>query len=176
MENASLKRVLFRTHKRDFIITTCMMTIWMVFFLLTPLYFLRQLTLYTGPSNKYSLGVGVVLALGMAVSDSLRSITAHQYWQLAQNLGTRVRGTIYAVVYRKAIELRDLSGYTVGELSNLCANDGQRFYDACSDSFFLYASVIMTIVVMITTSLMIGPFALVGCGVYLMFIPLQVRG
>ena len=36
--------------------------------------------------------------------------------------------TLIGVVYHKAIQLRDLSGYTVGELVNLSSNDGQRMF------------------------------------------------
>jgi len=50
------------------------------------------------------------------------------------------------LVYEKAIKLRDLSGYTVGELVNICSNDGQRLFGQCkfaipvSDQCFLDAS------------------------------------
>lgn len=167
--------MLLRVFRRQIFTTALTMSIWLIFFLLTPLYFLRELTQYTQPNSDRTLGFGIFLALGMIVSDSLRSIFAHQYWQKAQGLGSDMRTLMYAVVYRKAIELRDLSGYSVGELSNLCSNDGQRFYDACTNVMFMYSTIIMVVVVIVATTLMVGYFALLGCGVYLLFIPLQVR-
>ena len=143
------------------------MFIWLIFFLLTPLFFLRQLTEFASPQSDKPLSYGIFLAFGMMCSDTCRSVLAHQYWHSGSKLGSNLRSLMYSVVYRKAIELRDLSGYTVGELTNLCSNDGQRFYDACTDSFFIYSSFLMTIVVVITSSIMIGPYALVGCAVYL---------
>ena len=34
------------------------------------------------------------------------------------------------MVYEKALSLRDLGKYTVGELVNICSNDSQRVFDS----------------------------------------------
>ena len=150
------------------------MTIWLAFFLLTPIFFLRELVDYTSGDSDRTLGYGIFLGLGMMISEALRSAFAHQYWMFATTIGTNLRTLMYAVVYRKAIELRDLGGYSVGELSNLCSNDGQRFYDASTMVFFIYTSFVMTVVVVVASALFVGPFAVLGCGIYILFIPLQV--
>lgn len=166
--------MILRVYRRDLFWTAFLMTIWVGFFLLTPLFFLRELVNFTSGFSDRSVGYGIFLALGMAGSEAMRSAFAHQYWMFATTVGTNLRSLMYAVVYRKAIELRDLSGYSVGELSNLCSNDGQRFYDAATFAFFIYTSAIMTIVVVVTSALFIGPYAILGCGIYILFLPLQV--
>ena len=45
-----------------------------------------------------------------------------------------------ALVFKKAIKLRDLSGYSVGELINICSNDGQRLYGMSRALFVLKPS------------------------------------
>lgn len=171
----SVQRVILRIYRREIINTAIIMTIWVAFFILTPLYFLRELINFVGYDAEYNvIGFGIFLALGMMASEAARSGFAHMYWMSASTLGCNLRTLMYAVVYRKAVELRDLSGYTVGELSNLCSNDGQRFFDAATFALFIYTSSIMTIVVVISTALLVGPYAILGCGVYILFLPLQV--
>jgi len=42
--------------------------------------------------------------------------------------------------YTKALRLRDLSGYSIGELVNICSNDGQRIFDAGMYFPFVYVA------------------------------------
>eukprot|EP00045_Choanoeca_perplexa_P015068 m.182226 g.182226 ORF g.182226 m.182226 type:complete len:1453 (+) comp16881_c0_seq1:165-4523(+) len=172
-EGASAFRAMYAIYKGDVWWTFAVMCVWLLFFMLTPIYFMRSLISYVSADNDDSVGFGVFLALGMALSEALRSIFAHQYWVLAATLGTNLRTMMYGVVYHKAIQLRDLSGYTVGELVNLSSNDGQRMFDSATLIFFIGTSLLMTIIVVIVTTLFVGPFAILGCGIYILFIPLQ---
>ena len=82
--------------------------------------------------------------------------------------------TPLGLVYAKAVRLRDLCGYSVGELVNICTNDGQRVFDAGSYSSFVYVAVVTTIAASVITSLVLSPAALLGCLIFLLTFPLQV--
>ena len=71
------------------------------------------------------------------------------------------------------MRLRSLGDLTIGELVNLVANDGQRMWDSVSFGSCIYASVAVTVVAIAYTTWLIGPFALVGCGCFLIFYPVQ---
>ena len=45
-------------------------------------------------------------------------------------------------MYDRAVSLRTLHGYSIGELVNLCGNDGQRIFDAAANASFLYIAIL----------------------------------
>ena len=58
---------------------------------------------------------------------------------------------------------------------NICTNDGQSVFDACTYVSFFYMTVFTTLGVMLITSFVLGPAALLGCAVFLLILPIQVR-
>jgi len=54
------------------------------------------------------------------------------------------------------------------EVDVLCAP-----IDSATLVFFIGTSLLMTIIVVIATTIFVGPFAILGCGIYILFIPLQ---
>ena len=55
-------------------------------------------------------------------------ISENRYWYYAIKLGTKFRTFMYAAVYFKSIQLRNLGKFSVGELVNLSSNDSQRLF------------------------------------------------
>eukprot|EP00051_Salpingoeca_urceolata_P018547 m.260888 g.260888 ORF g.260888 m.260888 type:complete len:1419 (-) comp19220_c0_seq3:108-4364(-) len=172
IEEASVFRVICRVHFWGLFEAWLLITLWVGFFVLTPAFFLRRLVDFTGDEDA-PVGEGVGLAIGMLLSELMRSVAAHAYWFAAIRVAVKLRSTMYGLVYSKALVLRDLSGYTVGELVNLCSNDGQRMFDATTLVPFVYISAVMTVVVLVLSWLFVGPFALVGCLVFVLMLPLQ---
>jgi hypothetical protein len=77
-------------------------------------------------------------------------------------------------VFAKAVNIRDLCGYTVGELVNISTADSSRLADAVLFASFFYGSIIAVICVTGLTWWLIGPAALVGIFCFLLVFPLQV--
>ncbi len=78
------------------------------------------------------------------------------------------------MVYKKAVSVRDLSGYTVGELVNLSSNDSQRVHDAGVFLMFVYATLLSTAVVLGLGIWLIGPSVIAGCFSFFLVFPIQV--
>ena len=64
----------------------------------------------------------------------------------------------------------------VGELVNICSNDGQRIADATMFFLFFYIALITTIGTTVYSVYLIGPAAIAGIAVFLTMFPLQVIG
>jgi hypothetical protein len=88
-EKASVAQTIYRIYRRDIVMTALIMLTWLVFFLLTPLFFMRELIGFSAPSSDKTVGYGIFLALGMMFSEALRSLFAHQYWCVWWILSTR---------------------------------------------------------------------------------------
>lgn len=78
LENASVMRAVYVANKPQIRKTFFIMCFWVCFFLLTPLFFMRQLIAFV--SSDDPIEIGIALAIGMGVSEALRSMFAHQYW------------------------------------------------------------------------------------------------
>ncbi len=61
---ASLWRVLYNANRKEVLWTLTMLTFWIVFFLLTPAFFIRRLIQYVAGDE--ALWVGILLAIGVA--------------------------------------------------------------------------------------------------------------
>lgn len=108
----------------------------------------RQLIAFIARENGPVL-TGLGLVLGLVVCESLRSLTIHLFWQNSQRYSVGLRTIVYTAIYNKAMTLRDLSGYSVGELVNISANDSMRLFEAGSFAPFIYISAVTGIAVMV---------------------------
>ena len=172
-KDASMLWTFLRCYWDEIIWAECVLTVYIFFSLFGPSYIVSRLITYNSAAEP-SIGYGLALVVGMFLSEFFRSLFVNQYWFLSVRVSTRFRSIIFSLVYSKAVRLRDLCGYSVGELVNICTNDGQRVYDAGGFSSFIYVAIMTTISVMIMTSFILSPAALLGCLVFLMMFPAQV--
>eukprot|EP00911_Craspedida_sp_UC1_P001633 UC1_evm1s1238 len=173
-EQASFARCLLRTYRKPFAIAIFYVTAHVAFAVAGSAYFLRQLLVYAGtPSAEADPAWGAGMALGLILCEMMRSTLIHAWWFAACSLASNYRSIVYALVYTKAMRLRDLAGYSIGELVNICSNDGQRIYDAGSYFPFVYVASLTLTAVLIFSSLIFGPAAILGCFVFLLLFPMQ---
>eukprot|EP00055_Hartaetosiga_balthica_P015506 m.91950 g.91950 ORF g.91950 m.91950 type:complete len:1384 (+) comp8883_c0_seq3:26-4177(+) len=172
-EHASLGMVLIRVYKFKILFAFLLNMLAFAFSILTPLAFVRNLIKYGGQMNE-DLGLGIGLAVGLFLSDILRSACIQNYWFFCLNYSVRLRAIVFGLVYRKALELRDLGGYSVGELVNVTTNDSQRVFEAGLYSIFIIVSGISGVCVLIITSLLLGPASIAGIAVFFLMIPIQI--
>ncbi|XP_033096066.1 multidrug resistance-associated protein 5-like [Anneissia japonica] len=95
-------------------------------------------------------------------------------WYLSTRAGARLRGAALAAVYRKTTRLRSMKGKSAGEIVNLCTNDGQRIFEMMLFLPFLFIGPLLAMAGLVYTSILIGPAATVGTGVFFLFYPLQL--
>ena len=117
--------------------------------------------------------VGYVLALSFLLSEACRSIFVNQHWLVAVLAGIRLRAAARGLLYDKLLRLRGDALESVGPAVNLLTADAQRLCDACSYGEFILSTgptLAATLGVMLA---LLGPAALAGMGVLLLFVPLQ---
>eukprot|EP00049_Salpingoeca_infusionum_P013021 m.242611 g.242611 ORF g.242611 m.242611 type:complete len:1470 (+) comp15333_c1_seq3:97-4506(+) len=171
-EKASFIKCCFRAYRGRLLIALLFGFLQIAAAIIGPIIFLQQLIEYV-LSPEDNIGRGLGLAFGVMFMEIIRSTSIHMYWFLATTYGTALRSTVYAMVYEKALRLRDLSGYSVGELVNICSNDGQRLFEATIFGPFILFAAITGIVVLIGGVVILGPAAAAGCVVFFLMIPVQ---
>eukprot|EP00980_Cylindrotheca_fusiformis_P019849 scaffold6966_cov112-Cylindrotheca_fusiformis.AAC.27 len=109
------------------------------------------------------------------------------YFELYRK-GMQLRVGLVATIYNKALRLSSTTTsstnsnsdnstqntISAGKLTNLASNDVERFLSASIPTLFLFIGPIEAIVILIVGIFTIGPVFLVGHGLFLLLIPLQV--
>ncbi|XP_033637621.1 multidrug resistance-associated protein 5-like [Asterias rubens] len=171
-KKASLAMVYFRfLAKRSFI--SCLVSfIGLLSSFFAAAVFVRLLIEYCQQEEE-DLQHGLLLAGGIVLCQILVTATMGVSWYLNIRTGGRVRAATVALIYHKTIRLRSTKGMSIGEIVNLCTNDGQRLFDMLLYLPHALAGPPLALIALIYTIYLIGPAALLGTGVFVFFFPLQ---
>ncbi|XP_065495552.1 ATP-binding cassette sub-family C member 2 isoform X1 [Caloenas nicobarica] len=105
----------------------------------------------------------------------IQSICLQQYFTLCFLLGTNVRASLIAAIYKKALTMSSATRKesTVGETVNLMSADAQRFMDAANFVHQLWSSPLQIILSIFFLWGELGPSVLAGIAVMVLLIPIN---
>ncbi|XP_015455416.1 multidrug resistance-associated protein 5 isoform X1 [Pteropus alecto] len=121
----------------------------------------------TDSNLKYSL----LLVLGLLLTEIVRSWSLALTWALNYRTGVRLRGAILTMAFKKILKLKNIKEKSVGELINLCSNDGQRMFEAAAVGSLLAGGPLVAILGMIYNVIILGPTGFLGSAVFILFYP-----
>nr|CAD7442232.1 unnamed protein product [Timema bartmani] len=139
---------------------------------ISPTLFMRELLQYTENEDS-STQDGVKWALLLTLSEFLRAIFFSWNWALNYRTAVRLRSACLAMLYRKVIRLHSLGDKSIGELINIFANDSQRIFDVVLFGPMIVGGPVMTVCGIGYILWLLGPWALLGMIVFLLFYPTQ---
>ncbi|XP_069104067.1 ATP-binding cassette sub-family C member 5-like isoform X2 [Argopecten irradians] len=124
-------------------------------------------------SNKeqFDIWYGVLLVAIISIMEFSRTMLFALGWMINYTTGIRLRAATLSLLYKKILKLRSLKDKSVGELVNLCSNDGQRLFEAAAIGPLLIGGPVVLVYGIVYTVFLIGPWALVGSATYLLFYP-----
>ncbi|XP_048238817.1 multidrug resistance-associated protein 1-like [Haliotis rufescens] len=136
----SLSRVLFRTFYPVLLKSYCCKAVSDVLQFVSPL-LLSALIYHIELGAADYPWKGYVLSLGLFVVAFVQSCFYHQHFHYAMTLGMRIRTTLMATLYKKALFLNSEAQKTstVGEIVNLMAVDCQRIQDMISYTWMVWS-------------------------------------
>ncbi|XP_078614374.1 ATP-binding cassette sub-family C member 5-like [Branchiostoma floridae x Branchiostoma japonicum] len=172
MKKASLPRTIWRFTRTRMLMSLLTIIVCMAGAFIAPAFVIGNLLEYAESTDtNWPLGVGLVVA--MFVTEISRSVLFVTTWSIAYRSATRVLGAILTLIFTKITRLRSLQDKTVGELVNLCANDGQRLFDATSLFVLLFGAPFVFLLGLCYTVYLIGPAAVLGCSIFILYYPFQ---
>nr|CAD7428537.1 unnamed protein product [Timema monikensis] len=139
---------------------------------ISPTLFMRELLQYTENEDS-STQDGVKWAFLLTLSEFLRAIFFSWNWALNYRTAVRLRSACLAMLYRKVIRLNSLGDKSIGELINIFANDSQRIFDVVLFGPMIVGGPVMTMCGIGYILWLLGPWALLGMIVFLLFYPTQ---
>jgi ABC-type multidrug transport system fused ATPase/permease subunit len=118
---------------------------------------------------------GVAIALAMFFVSVVQTSCLHQYFQRAFDTGMRVKSSLTALIYSKALRLSSegRSNKTTGDIVNHMAVDQQRLSDLTQFGTQLLSAPFQIALCMISLYQLVGPSMFAGVGVMILMIPLN---
>ncbi|KAJ5573877.1 Metal resistance protein YCF1 [Penicillium hispanicum] len=118
---------------------------------------------------------GVAIALGMFLVSVAQTSCLHQYFQRAFDTGMRVKSSLTALIYAKALRLSSegRSSKTTGDIVNHMAVDQQRLSDLTQFGTQLLSAPFQITLCMLSLYQLVGPSMFAGVGVMILMIPLN---
>ncbi|XP_053524633.1 ATP-binding cassette sub-family C member 2-like, partial [Artibeus jamaicensis] len=135
---------------------------------------LKLLISFENDQDSY-VWIGYLYSVLFFVVALIQSLCLQYYYELCFKLGVKVRTTIIASVYKKALRLsnRTKKQYTIGETVNLMAVDAQKLMDVTSFIHLLWSNVLQIILSIYFLWIELGPSVLAGVALMLLLIPVN---
>ncbi|KAK7487187.1 hypothetical protein BaRGS_00021539 [Batillaria attramentaria] len=170
----SLVRVIVRMLVKDFIICFLQKAVSDLFFLLSPV-ILGALIKYLAERPEGLEWQGYVLCVSMFLTLIIKSMLFAHAMFLAARLGIRMKSTLIAAVYRKALTMNNSTknSATVGEIVNLMSVDAQRVQDVMIVIFYASTTPVLFVVAVMLLYFTIGPAIFVGVLLLVCCVPLN---
>uniref|UniRef100_A0A8C5GV90 Uncharacterized protein n=1 Tax=Gouania willdenowi TaxID=441366 RepID=A0A8C5GV90_GOUWI len=161
-EGASLIRVFWRFCQTRMLVAIFSLLLTMVAGFVGPVSTFQVLHV---PSKCYWFGSGIFLM------ELMRSWSLALMWAVNYRTSARLRGAALTLAFQKILRLRSTKDISPGELINICSSDGQRIYEAVSMGCLLAGGPLVGILGLSYTAYFLGPTALVGSAVFIIFYP-----
>ncbi|XP_044154090.1 ATP-binding cassette sub-family C member 2-like [Bufo gargarizans] len=135
---------------------------------------LKAMVSFTANPEEY-LWKGFFYAALLLVTALIQSLCLQQYFQGCFVMGMRVRTTLTAAIYKKALTVTNAirKESTVGETVNLMSADAQKFMDLTNYIHLLWSSPLQMVVSVVFLWAELGPSVLAGLGVMILLIPIN---
>ncbi|XP_036920078.1 ATP-binding cassette sub-family C member 2 [Sturnira hondurensis] len=133
---------------------------------------LKLLISFANDRDSY-VWIGYLYSVLFFIVALIQSLCLQYHFELCFMLGVKVRTTIMASVYKKALSLsnRVKRQYTVGETVNLMSVDAQKLMDVTNYLHMLWSNVLQIVLSTYFLWMELGPSVLAGVAVLLVLIP-----
>ncbi|XP_061450655.1 ATP-binding cassette sub-family C member 12-like [Rhineura floridana] len=172
-EEASLGRVVFKFQRTRILVDMMANITCVILGGLGPTVIIHNILWHSESGSR-----DVVKGIGLCVALFLTEVSKVLFWSLtwAVNYRTaiRLKVAVTTITFEKLLSFKTLAHISVGEMINLLTTDGYRMFDAALFSPMPLAVPLLMIVCTIYSCLILGPTALIGMVVYIIFIPVQM--
>ncbi|XP_006884122.1 PREDICTED: multidrug resistance-associated protein 5 isoform X2 [Elephantulus edwardii] len=169
-EDASLRRVVWIFCRTRLILSIVCLMITQLAGFSGPAFMVKHLLEYTQAAES-KLWYSLLLVLGLLLTEIVRSWSLALTWALNYRTGVRLRGAILTMAFKKILKLKNIKEKSLGELINICSNDGQRMFEAAAVGSLLAGGPVVAILGMVYTVIILGPTGLLGSAVFILFYP-----
>ncbi|XP_025915458.1 multidrug resistance-associated protein 9 [Apteryx rowi] len=173
-EKASLGKVVWKFQRTRFLVDIIVNLISIIFAALGPTMIIHKILQHSASTSKnFVKGVGLCMALFFA--EFFKIIFWALAWAINYRTAIRLKNSISTVAFEHLLEFKSLTHASVGEVINVLSHDGYHMFEAAIFCPLPVNVPILIITCTVYACLILGPTALIGTFVYIIFIPLQIK-
>nr|XP_060643937.1 ATP-binding cassette sub-family C member 12-like isoform X1 [Anolis sagrei ordinatus] len=172
-EKASLVRVVLRFQRTRILVDVIANVACMIFGALGPTVLIYNILQYS-ESGSRDLVRGIGLCVALFLTELFKVLFWALAWAVNYRTAIRLKVAISTVAFEKLLTFKSMSHISFGEVINLLANDGYRMFEAALFCPLPVAVPLLMLVCSIYSCIILGPTALIGTLVYIVFIPIQM--
>ncbi|XP_066494056.1 ATP-binding cassette sub-family C member 12-like [Tiliqua scincoides] len=172
-EKASLGRVAFRFQRTRILMDMLANFTCIILSALGPTVVIHNILQHV-ESGSSDVVKGIGLCVALFVTEFSKVLFWSLAWAINYRTAIRLKVAVSTVAFENLLAFKTLSHISVGEVINLLANDGYRMFEAALFCPLPVAVPLLMIICSIYSCLILGPTALIGTVVYIIFIPLQM--
>ncbi|KAK9761312.1 hypothetical protein K7432_013885 [Basidiobolus ranarum] len=141
--------------------------------------FVRAITNYVSESARHNevhgLGYGFGLAVGLLLIQIFGTLCTHAYFHITMTTGFAIRSALITNIYKKSMVLsgKARQSFSAGKVTNIMSTDTSRIDMTCGYLQMLWLSPLQLVVALGLLIDTLGPSALAGFAVLVLFGPLQ---
>ncbi|NWJ11165.1 MRP9 protein, partial [Crypturellus undulatus] len=173
-EKASLGKVVWRFQRTRLLLDIIVNLISIIFAALGPTVIIHKILQHSASTSKnFAKGVGLCMALFFA--EFLKIVFWALAWAINYRTAIRLKNAISTVIFEHLLEFKSLTQASVGEVINVLSHDGYHMFEAAIFCPLPMNVPILIIICTVYACAILGPTALIGTFVYIIFIPLQIK-
>ncbi|XP_006035034.1 multidrug resistance-associated protein 9 [Alligator sinensis] len=172
-EKASLDRVVLKFQKTRLLVDAIVNFICIVFASLGPTVIIHKILQHSESKSK-DIVTGIGLCIALFLAEFFKVILWALAWAINYRTAIRFKVALSTVAFEYLLAFKSLAHISFGEVINILSTDGHRIFEAA-----VFCPLPITVPILITvctvySCLILGPTALIGTFVYIIFIPLQM--
>ncbi|NWX82088.1 MRP9 protein, partial [Nothoprocta pentlandii] len=173
-EKASLGEVVWKFQRTRFLLDIIVNLISIILAALGPTVIIHKILQHSASTSKnFAKGVGLCMALFFA--ELLKIIFWALAWAINYRTAIRLKNAISTIIFEHLLEFKSLTQASIGEVINVLSHDGYHMFEAAIFCPLPINVPILMIVCTVYGCVILGPTALIGTFVYILFIPLQIK-
>ncbi|XP_027982807.2 ATP-binding cassette sub-family C member 12 isoform X5 [Eptesicus fuscus] len=172
-EKASLGRVVWQFQRTRVLMDTVVNILCVVMAAIGPTVLIHQILRQTESATR-SVWVGVGLCVALFATEFTKVLFWALAWAINYRTAIRLKVAVSTVVFENLVSFKTLTRISVGEVLNVLSSDSCSLFEAALFCPLPATIPILLVVCAVFAFFILGPTALIGISVYVIFVPIQV--
>ncbi|XP_019731916.1 multidrug resistance-associated protein 9 [Hippocampus comes] len=174
LEKASLLRTILRFQRTRLIVSVIAGVLAMVSAFVGPAVLVHLIMNHVSDPSKSTQIYGIGLCFALFTTEFFKSFFISLVWAVTVRTAVRLKGAVSMLAYQKVISQRVHSGISMGEIINVLTTDGQKLFESVVLGSYAVVSPVLLCLCIVYACFILGITALMGVGIYLVFVPMQI--
>ncbi|XP_044517360.1 ATP-binding cassette sub-family C member 12 isoform X2 [Gracilinanus agilis] len=172
-EKASVGRVVWRFQRTRVLMDIIANFLCIIMAAIGPTVLIHQILQYTENTSK-NIFVGIALCVALFITELTKVIFWALAWAINYRTAIRLKVATSTVAFENLVSFKTLTHISVGEVINILSSDGHSLFEAALFCPLPATIPVLMAVCSVYAYFILGPTALIGTSVYVIFIPIQM--